>query len=241
VEHLEVRCLPAGNVTAAVDHGNLVVTGDAESNEIEIFQTAQGIQVNGVPGTTVNGGASFTAVGVTKDVAVSLGDGDDALVLDLNVPRDLTIDLGAGDNALNLGGFFEPPPGDTGPGGVITGRDVVIVAGNGADGVVISGSQVGWKTEISLDAGDNFLQVDQTTFGGKTAITSGAGTDFIDIESSTFVGKTAINTGTGDDALFLVDCTFQAKTELNGGAGFDTLTNAGNTFAVTPQVSGFEA
>jgi hypothetical protein len=243
LEQLEARCLLAGNVTAAVVNGSLVVTGDAQDNTIEIFQTAQGIQVLGMA-TTVNGGTSFTAVGVTKDVVVSLGDGSDGLAFDLTVPRDLIIDMGAGDNSVNFGGFFEPPPGDTGPGGVITGRDVVVNAGNGSNFIGIFSSQVGRKTDINLGSGGtsgNFVLVFQSTFSGVTNITSGAGSDFFDIESSTFGAKTLISTGAGDDTLVLANCTFQAQTTLDGGDGFDTLMNTGNTFAVTPVIRGFEA
>jgi hypothetical protein len=240
VEPLEGRWVPAGNVTATVDHGDLVVTGDAESNNVEIIQTAEGIQVIGDFGTTVNGGASFTAVGVTKDVVVSLGDGDDTLGMALNVPRDLTIVLGAGGNVVNFGGFLDAPVVPV-TNGVVVGRDLVISAGSGANTLLIFESQVGRKTEINLGDGGNFMLVFHTTFGGKTEVTSGAGMDSFEIDSSTFVGKTEINTGAGDDTLTLTGCTFQSKTELNGGDGFDALTNDGNTFAVTPQVQGFEA
>src|SRR5262245_59250727 len=43
VEPLEDRCLlTGGNVSVVVDHGDLVVTGDADDNVIQIFQTTQG-------------------------------------------------------------------------------------------------------------------------------------------------------------------------------------------------------
>src|SRR5262245_43598107 len=112
VERLEERRLLAGNVTASVVNGNLVVSGDSASNDVVIAQTPSGIVVLGQPGTTINGGASFTAVGVTGDVRVTLGGGNDTLQAAVAVPRDLTIDLGSGDDAVTFGGFFEPPVPD---------------------------------------------------------------------------------------------------------------------------------
>src|SRR5262245_59984329 len=101
VELLEDRCLLAGNVTAAVVNGSLIVTGDAESNDVLLVQTAQGIEVHGVvfsgepPAvTTVNGGESFTAVGLTRDIKVDLGAGNDTLGAAFVAPGDLTVDMG---------------------------------------------------------------------------------------------------------------------------------------------------
>src|SRR2546427_9671997 len=53
-ETLEDRCMLAGNVTAQIVKGNLVIKGDNVDNQITITSTA----VTGV-GTMVNGGASF--------------------------------------------------------------------------------------------------------------------------------------------------------------------------------------
>src|SRR5262245_5328671 len=74
-ESLEGRALLAGNVTAAVTGGDLIITGDAEANSIVIVhgRGAGEYLVKGVDGTTINGaGSSFRATGVTANVSIAL-------------------------------------------------------------------------------------------------------------------------------------------------------------------------
>ena len=78
IEPLERRALLAGNVLAAVTAGNLVITGDASDNNIEVQQLAGGTwQVSGLS-TNINGGAAvFTTPGPVANVTVDLGAGND--------------------------------------------------------------------------------------------------------------------------------------------------------------------
>ena len=86
LEPCERRALLAGNVTALVDDGSLVIAGDAAANGVAIQQTntgryvVTGFDLDGA--TTVNGGSAPVVLdGVTNDVVVDLRDGDDALVV----------------------------------------------------------------------------------------------------------------------------------------------------------------
>ncbi|MCA9238955.1 MAG: hypothetical protein KDA37_02095, partial [Planctomycetales bacterium] len=90
-ETLEQKQLLAGDVTYEVVNGNLHLLGDAESNEIVI--TAGDIEgsylVQGLNGTTISpadGGdgsaapvSGFVVEGVTRNVRIDLGDGDDTV------------------------------------------------------------------------------------------------------------------------------------------------------------------
>src|SRR5688500_8420014 len=80
-ELLEARDTPAGNVTAMVFGGTVVVTGDSEFNRIQIAQDGAGnMFAAGLEGTTVNGqSVVFVGQGVPDGVSVSLGDGQDYL------------------------------------------------------------------------------------------------------------------------------------------------------------------
>lgn len=56
---LEPRKMLAGDITAAVANGQLMITGDAEANEVMIIGNGDGsARVVGVDGTTINGGTA---------------------------------------------------------------------------------------------------------------------------------------------------------------------------------------
>ena len=104
VEALESRRLLAGNVTADVVNGDLLIGGDQQSNLIELRPSQDGIaaiEVVGLAGedgevTTINGEASFTATGVTGDVVAAMRRGDDLIyVHDVDLPGDLNVRTGA--------------------------------------------------------------------------------------------------------------------------------------------------
>ncbi len=110
-ESLEPRQCLAGNVTAALVAGDLVIDGDAEANNFSIVQGATDGEFillgaddsNGVP-TSVNGQPNGVAIlsGVTGNVRIRLGDGADVLqVANFDRPKKLTIDGGAGDDWIS--------------------------------------------------------------------------------------------------------------------------------------------
>jgi hypothetical protein len=115
VELLESRIALAGDVTAQLIGGHLVITGDAQANAFEIFETVGGT-ISAVAyvlkslddSTTINGSSQpFTISGVTRDVRISLGAGDDLLRVgktgeSFRALRDLKISGGDGDNAIEL-------------------------------------------------------------------------------------------------------------------------------------------
>jgi len=111
LERLEDRTLLSGNVTAIVTSGgNLVVTGDAQGNQIRIQSASGGsLQVSSLDGTTtINGGSTpFSTTGVTGNVAVFMKQGAD--VVDVGgtgmlttLPKNLFIDTGSGDDTVDV-------------------------------------------------------------------------------------------------------------------------------------------
>src|SRR5687768_11343178 len=89
-EVLERRSVLNGDVTVAVVAGDLVITGDAGHNYINVWQDAggdwmvAGFYINNHSATTtnVNGQATpQTFSGVTGDLLVDMGDGDDHFIL----------------------------------------------------------------------------------------------------------------------------------------------------------------
>jgi hypothetical protein len=105
VEGLEPRCMLAGNVNVFVSGGTLFVQGDGGDNAVLIQQEGNGVySVTGLDfsdlsnvdsevfdsgPTTINGedldGDSFVVSGVTNDINVNLGAGDDGLGIGNNL------------------------------------------------------------------------------------------------------------------------------------------------------------
>src|SRR5262249_14916053 len=77
VEQLEGRAMLAGNVTASVSGGNLIIRGDNVDNGVVISQTdpgtylVTGIDTAGGP-TTINGNTDATFTGVTGSFDIDL-------------------------------------------------------------------------------------------------------------------------------------------------------------------------
>lgn len=87
VERLEMRAVPAGNVTVTSSGGLLSVIGDSADNQVVVHHTAEkDVFVIGLNGTTVNGVAGIWA-----------GRG---------IPMTFLMDLGAGNDYTEVGGLL---------------------------------------------------------------------------------------------------------------------------------------
>jgi hypothetical protein len=106
LEQLETRTGLAGNVTAVVSGGDLIVRGDDAGADITLSQPgARQITLTGTD-TTVNGSAGpVTFSGVTKDLRIYFGSGDDSLTFDESTPISLSGNLflngGGGSNTVS--------------------------------------------------------------------------------------------------------------------------------------------
>lgn len=76
-ESLESRNLLAGNVTASVVEDDLVITGDAAANNIQVSQPANGDWQVKVIGTKVNGSNSAHTFSGVNDIDIYLDAGND--------------------------------------------------------------------------------------------------------------------------------------------------------------------
>ena len=103
IEQLERRLLMDGNVNAALNGGDLVVTGNSADNVIKITRTAAGkIRVAGLEGTKVNGGPwKEFAAGTFDDLKIRLRQGGEDQVA-IEGPIKFAGDV---DAQLNNGGF----------------------------------------------------------------------------------------------------------------------------------------
>ncbi len=204
---LEPRTMMTGNVAVSVVKGDLKITGDKGGNEVAIFQTITQGQVvpgsffiNGVNGTTINGGAGHVFTGVKRDFLIDLAGGNDTLTMgnDLTdnkfiIPRSLDLKLGDGNNVL----FIK---------GITVSDDAKITGGVNTDKYDIRGS----FGAPNVDNGLNDL-----------TIKMGNGIGFLSLHNSLVRHDLTISTGTDtqDDVIDLSFMSIGHNATINTGAG----------------------
>jgi Ca2+-binding RTX toxin-like protein len=195
----------------------LVITGDAQDNEIQIDNDLEGLAVvvRGSGGTQVNGASSawFPAFAVNS-IVIQMGQGNDEVYLGggppgLGVPGSLNVDLGAGDDELLF--INTTVNGST----TIRGR-----AGN--DDILFNGfNTLNGSVLADLAQGNDFFEASDDSFNKSLTILGGAGNDGVIIDEGTTVGGTFNFQGqAGNDTLFALESTFK-KLVVDTGAGDD--------------------
>jgi large repetitive protein len=224
LERLEDRTLLSGNVVAVVNHGNLVVTGQATGNEVLIQSAPSGLQVSSLDGTTtINGGPGpFTATGFTADVNVFMKHGSD--VVDVggtgmltSLPHNLLVVTGAGGDTVSVENAS------------ITGN-VTLVGGAGSDTLTVGSS----STEALVTVGGSVFIVGATGNNNTIAVFNADITGSLTILS--FGADDQVQVGF-DAGLGIIDETAPAHVTIGGSV--DIATQGGDPFASFGQCDSF--
>ncbi len=166
VEPLEAKTLLAGDVSASVIDGNLVVHGDMEGNHIALTSAdapgavlVGGLTLANGDVTTVNGMTGRVRFeGVRNSILIGLGEGDDSIGLHgLAVHGNLAIRMDGGDDRIQAGRPVHDgnPNGPPGP-GVRVGGHISVNMGDGNDRIAILHSAFA-TLHVDLGAGDDGL------------------------------------------------------------------------------------
>ncbi len=205
VMRLEDRTLLAGNVTAAISGGNLVIQGDGLSNIILIEPTANAgeFKITGTV-TTVNGAANVTLAGLTGDIIAQMGDGNDQVQISTNGTQDITLpgairgEMGEGDNVFKVFTF--------GTSNLKVSGDATFTSGSGNDNYIFQSFGIG--SELTFDA--------------NVSVTAGEGTNDTTLETSNNnsrvdVGlRLSVSGGSGSDSVhFLAQGNVSTVSVLN--------------------------
>ncbi len=209
---LEPRQLLAGDVGISVRSGNLLVTGDNQSNLISISADASGgISIEGNE-TLINGSSSaFQFDGNLKNVTLRMLGGDDQVtVAGLQLSKKLLLDLGRGNDRLQLAN--------------VSGRDLTVSAGSGNDIIDIEALSTSRTTKITTNGGDDVLSVVSIMTGRDFRVFTGSGNDTFCVDSLEINGQLHLDLGRGDDELmFAGEMIANGKTNLHLGSGDDLL------------------
>jgi hypothetical protein len=191
LQRLEPRYALAGDVTAIIADGDLLVRGDSANNDIYIDLEANGdISIDTILGTTVNGSSSFPIIlsGFTGDINIELLAGNDTVVInqdyvsDDGLPGSVFANLGSGDDHFDM-------LGSNGGAGIFGPMDV-------AGSVIVYGRD-----------GDDHLTLNGMQMDGDVLFYGGDGDDdvFIDghFTADGIVGQMLLDMSTGDDTILV--------------------------------------
>jgi len=151
VECLETRDVPAGNVSAQLSGGALLLAGDQFSNQVSVQQNQLGdIVIFGLNGTTINGQQSvYVGRGIPLTVAADMGAGDDSFEALGLFAGAISVQGGVGNDTIRLGnvgasGNIEAYGGEGDDNMVVTGvwahNTLWLDGNNGNDGVHVVSS-----------------------------------------------------------------------------------------------------
>jgi len=152
MERLEERALMAGNVTAEVVRGRLLIRGDGAANDLRVgYLQFPPLLVEGI-NTTINGKSDpFLPDRPFSSIRISLGDGDDRLEMNfIEVLGDVAVGGGRGDDTILAT--------------TINARRFKIDTSDGRDSVIVkaTGSSRGaGKIGVNTGSGDDFVFMEE--------------------------------------------------------------------------------
>ena len=184
VEQLQARVLLAGDVTAAVTNGFLVIRGDDAANELTIERiSGDRVQVTGATGTTINGLTQPAVLRVRKGYDIATGGGDDKLtVIGLNAfgRYEIRMDLGIGNDTLVARNLLA--------------QRIHAGGGDGNDSITVRNSRSRRGSGVGGGAGDDTLVLENLRFGNGSCIDGGTGNDILQESNNRYgVRSTKLN------------------------------------------------
>jgi Planctomycete extracellular len=235
VESLEDRKLMAGNVLAAYNAGsnNLVLTGDAANNQVEVRPgAAGGIVITGLGTTTINGVASVVLPTPSLNaVNVQMNAGNDLVrFVDTFMNQFNSQEMGAGNDTVQLTN--------------VRVRNAVNISTLGGNDIVKVGGIFAGNIRIATEAGDdqvtvsgrsgvvlqnNFQVSPDYVFGGAIGggrlieILTGDDKDIVQLSGLQHDGRVWIDTGDQNDLVRTFNTRVADRIDLFTQAGDDTV------------------
>ncbi len=221
-ERLESRLLLAGNVLVSLTESRLEITGDDQSNDLELVASPGALSLKGRLGTTINGTdapfvVSASSTTLDRDLIVRLLGGSDVFSVgtDVTIRGPVSVSLGAGDDQFNL-----------------TGANLVerlrVDTGAGVDSVSLN--RLVAEEDVIVNSSDSLLMaISESTLRQSLAVSSGAAADTIVLNTTAVTGGVSLRTGRGDDNVLLKSSTLRSSLYVDAGAGRDVAWLDGTT------------
>ena len=165
VEKLQARFALAGDVSAVIDNGYLVLRGDDAANDVKVERVSGNqVRVSGQNNTKINGLDQPALLRVRKGFDLQMKGGDDKLaVIGLNaVGRyEIRMDLGAGNDTLSANNLIA--------------QRMHVLGGTGNDTISVTNSRSRRGSGVGGDAGDDTISLSNLRFGNGSCIDGGTG------------------------------------------------------------------
>ena len=165
VEKLHARFALAGDVTAVIDSGYLVLRGDDAANDVKVERVSGNqVRISGQNNTKINGLDQPALLRVRKGFDLQMKGGDDKLsVIGLNaVGRyEIRMDLGAGNDTLSASSLIA--------------QRIHVLGGAGNDTISVTNSRSRRGSGVGGDAGDDSITLSNLRFGNGSCIDGGTG------------------------------------------------------------------
>jgi len=233
-EQLELRILPTVKVNFNPNNGLLKITGDNDSNRVDV----EGLGTPGNVEVFVDGNSVGQFTGL-KNIKANLKGGNDLLVLEaLQIDGSVTAKFGAGadeldmDNAattvtekIDIDGFLKADMGND-PGDFVEMDDQIDIL---LDVTLLGVADVdfdGNGTTRNYETGDITFFSDLTIKFSGFGDTNGDGLEF-DCDNLNVSGLTLLDGSNNSENIELTDCRFQRDftADLNGGDDFINMNN----------------
>ncbi len=255
-EQLEDKTLLAGDVTVAVVHGALIITGDELGNQIAVSSGAEPGEylIQGLDGTVLHLADGDTdaevgppetellVTGVRRGMHIALKEGDDAVAIsDAHVRGSVVIDTGAGEDEISVGLapaatteslVAETTADDSNDlaGGVAIGGSLVIRTGGDNDMVHLGG-----RNEENPGLSEFFTDENgarpSLRVGRNLLIGLGDGEDHLALNAAHVGLATVVNGGQDADWINLSYAHTKVLTLLGGGGEFDDMVSLNHVYA----------
>lgn len=222
-EVLETRALLAGNVLVTLSDGHAVVTGDSADNLIRVRPDGDQIIVEGLEGTTINGGSAVFAVSqdgakMSGRLWIFLDAGNDSAVIaqGITFERGFRVYGGDGNDRLSaLGSTFQRLAGFFGD--------------DANDIISIQDCTINGELQVLAGTGDDLLSVTDTVVDGSAVAHMEGGKDRVSLNGVGGSGVLWVNLGIDDDSLAMQNTTRSGDIVLIGKRGQDAFMLKGNT------------
>jgi len=205
------------NVTVTVVDGDMFVVG-TDTVEDFVIGNISGVAgeffIASESGTTINGSSSGgTFTGVTGDVFVDLGGGDDTFRSgNVTYLGNLKIKSGEGNDQVLLGQF----PNTTTPVPVSIAKDLVFFDIGGDDLFLARDTSVGDDLRFRMGDGNDAVFFDSTQVADKVRGRTGAGDDDVFFNEMTVGTSVAVSLGSGVDSAEFSDADFGRSLSVIG-------------------------
>lgn len=237
IERLEARQMLAGDVAVSIVDGNLLIHGDELANQIALTagDAPDSYRVIGLDGTSVHASdpaaSELLVSGVTGNVVIRMGDGDDVVQIDRAVfPGNVWIATDGGSDRVVLGTAPDVVPED-----IATMSGDEVVSPLPAHGVGVGGS-----LRIATGADGDTIRILHAAVRGSLSVFSDGGDDEVVIgepwpdpatsataetpDAAVKAGNTiAVFLGAGDDVLALRNAASFHGVLVDGGVGNDRI------------------